>query len=460
MKVLHVSDFITSMKGELIKGNFNGLIDNVTIKPIKIKNRTLYFDINKYKSVNFHSLSNIYSFTVVTNSLEKFKNLGENITLIKVNNITAAYRSFIDYYRNLFNIPVIGVTGTCGKTTTKEMIKHILLSKYNNLVTTYRSKNQRPYNLGYLQQIDMSTQIAAIEMGVTWPNDLLIYCRYFKPQIGIITNIGIDHLDQCNTPENYLKAKSRLLEGMDYKGTLILNSDDQNIKKINLSIYKGKVIYFGLNEHADFAGLSLQPTDNGMKFTLKHHNQYYDASIPVFGDFNVNNALAAIAASYEAGINIEDAIEQLKSFKNIEKHFQILHGLKGCTIIDDTWSTNPTSATEALKTLKKYSGGKKTVAILGRMNLLGKRTKESHKIVGSLIAELGINTLITMDKTSKYIASGAQEKGMDKDGIYVCNSINEVMDILNSILDENTIVLVKTSMFDSYGELMNNLTLK
>jgi UDP-N-acetylmuramoyl-tripeptide--D-alanyl-D-alanine ligase len=325
----------------------------------------------------------------------------------------------------------------------------MLSLKYSNIVATFKSRNQRPFNLGYMLEIDDSTQIAAMEMGITWPGDLPIYCRYFKPQIGVITNIGIDHLSDCKTLENYIKEKSKLLVGMGNKGTLILNADDENIKKISLSSFKGKVVYFGFNKMADFMGSDLRRVENGIEFTLTHDNKSYKVFIPVLGDVNAYNALAAIAAVYEIGIGIEEEIEKLKSYKNVEKHLEIRKGIKGCTIIDDTWSSNPTAADAAIRILKDYSEDKKTVAVLGRMPLLGGYTTKFHKELGETIAELGINYLVTTDEISKNIGLGAQEKGMNVNCIYSCNDLNQVMKVLNNLLDENTVVLVKTAMLDS-----------
>lgn len=461
MKNLQLSDIIAkSIHGEIMQGPRNGIIDNVAIKPQNIKNNTLYFNIHKNLVINFKSIPKNNLIVIVTDSLRRFKGLGDNITLIKVKNINDAYWNFIDYYRNQFDIPVIGVTGTCGKTTTKEMIKHILSLKYRNIVATYKSFNGGQRSLKYLMQVDEYTQAVVMEMSGAYTNNLIFYGKYFKPQIGIITTIGVDHLSSLKTHENYIKEKAKLLDGLDNKGILILNADDENIKKISLANYKGKVIYFGFNATADYAGSNLRTSANGIEFTLRHDNKNYKVSIPVFGDFNAYNALAAIAATCEAEIKIEKAVESLKSYTNIERHVQLCKGIKGCSIIDDTWSTNPTSAAAAIGLLKKYSEGKKTIAVLGRMGLLGDYSIEFHRQIGEQIAEAGINYLITTDARSKYIGIGAREKGMNADCIYNCSNINQIMSSLDTLLDENTIVLVKTSMLDSYGSLTDKLIIK
>jgi UDP-N-acetylmuramoyl-tripeptide--D-alanyl-D-alanine ligase len=461
LKNLQLSHIIAKgICGEIIQGPRNGIINNVATRLRNIKNNTLYFNIDKNLVIDYKSIPKNNLSVIVTDNPKKFKDLGENTTLVKVKNINYAYWKFIDYYRSQFKIPVIGVTGTCGKTTTKEMIKHILSSKYRKVVATYKSFNYRSCNLKYLMKINEITQAAVIEMGITYPGDLPIYCRYFRPQIGVITTIGVDHLNKCKTLENYIKEKSKLLSGLRNKGTLILNADDENTNKISLRSYKGKVVYFGFNKPADYAGSHLKTSENGIDFTLRHGNKDYSVSIPIFGDFNANNALAAIAAACETGIKIEDAVEKLRSYKNIEKHVQLRKGIKGCTIIDDTWSTNPTSAAAAIEMLRKHSGGRKTIAVLGRMNLLGNHSIEFHRKIGKQIAEAGINYLITTDAASKYIGKGAKENGMSADCIYNCHNIDTIMNTIDALLDENTVVLLKTSMLDSYAGLTDKLIIK
>ena len=167
MKNLQLSHIIAKcIHGKVIQGPSNLIIDNVAIRSQNIRNKTLYFNLNKNQTIDFKSIPKNNQLAIVTNNPGRFKNLGKNITLVKVENSYSAYWRFIDYYRSQFKIPVIGVTGTCGKTTTKEMLKHILSSKYKNIVATYKSFNYRSCNLKYLMEIDETTQAAAIEMGI------------------------------------------------------------------------------------------------------------------------------------------------------------------------------------------------------------------------------------------------------------------------------------------------------
>ncbi len=156
--------------------------------------------------------------------------------------IGQAYWTFIDYYRNLFQIPVVALTGTCGKTTTKEMIKHIASREWN-VQASVSSKNEPRQSLPYLTGIDKSTEAAIFELGLGNTGNIKHQCMIYQPTIGIITNIGVHHLDGCGNLEGYIKAKAEILEGISEGGTLIINADDENTKKNTLAYFQRENYY-------------------------------------------------------------------------------------------------------------------------------------------------------------------------------------------------------------------------
>jgi UDP-N-acetylmuramoyl-tripeptide--D-alanyl-D-alanine ligase len=192
MKRLSVSTIAQQIGGVIIQGSENLLVNNFAYHIKKVKQCTVYFDLLHEKTAASGYYFKNTLCAVVTDELERFVRCGENVTIIYVKDIDKAYWKLIDAYRVMFTIPVIGVTGTCGKTTTKEMIKHILEEKYK-VNATYKSFNAEFRHLGYLLKIDEDTQAAVYEMGVASPGNLKVSCRYFKPQVGVITNIGVDH---------------------------------------------------------------------------------------------------------------------------------------------------------------------------------------------------------------------------------------------------------------------------
>jgi len=459
MKSLPLRTIISEIGGEVLQGTEDITISSFVMKRRRLSQGVLLFDIYQSEEKKQSITLNNCQCAVVTERPADFSAIGENITVIRVEDINKAYWKFVDFYRSLFDIPVIGVTGTCGKTTTKEMIKHILSGSLK-VNATYKSYNSAFRHLGYLLSIDDDTQAAVFEMGVAYPGDLLLSSRYFKPQVGVITNIGVDHLRGFGTLDAYIKGKAEFLEGLGYTGTLILNADDENIKKIDLSIFCGNIVYFGFCHRAHFKILKIWHIKRGMKFSLQYRDKVYDFFIPGHAEFNVYNAAAAIAAANAVGFDIEEAGHRLQSFKNVEKHFELNEGINGSTVVDDTWSTNPTSALSALKLLKRLSQGKKTIAVLGKMSLLGKHSKELHYDIGVKVAQLGIDQLVALGDGAGDIARGALENGMSKHDVFFCRNSEHAYEVLKRLLDSNTMALVKTSMLASYKDLMDKIIRK
>ena len=459
MKRLPLKLIIASLNGSILQGTDNLIIQDLVTRISRINRDTLLFDLHYDKSINLTKCQKNFSYAIVTDRPASFAGLSENITILRVAEINEAYLKFVDFYRNSLNIPVIGVTGTCGKTTTKEMIKHILAGTYK-VNATYKSYNALFRNFGYLLEIDEDTQAAVYEMGVAYPGDLKTSCRYFKPQVGIITNIGIDHLQGLGTLDAYIKAKAEILEGMGFKGTLILNADDANIQKIDLTQFQGQVSYFGSGDRVHFRVMNLAHEKGFLKFTLQYQDRSYQVLIPGLAEFNAYNATAAIAAAHAIGLPVAEAVARLASFQNVEKHFEFKTGINGSTIIDDTWSTNPTSTEAALKLLKSLSEGRRTIAVLGKMSLLGRQSSKYHSQIGAKLADLGIDQLIVIGEGADEIGHGAIANGMDQKNVYFSKDPDATYAILQKSLDQNSIALVKTSMLVSSQDLMERIICK
>lgn len=171
--------------------------------------------------------------------------------IIMVKDLKESFFKFTSYYRHLFHIPVVAITGTCGKSTTKEMLKHILEDTHN-VQATISSKNADYYNLSYLLGMDEETDVAVFETAVSKTGDMMQSCKYFYPTIGIMTMIDVDHTDQIRSFHDYLAEKAKIMEGMNNEGTLILNSDDPYLSNIDTSKFKGEILTFGKNKNATF----------------------------------------------------------------------------------------------------------------------------------------------------------------------------------------------------------------
>lgn len=232
MKPIQVKDIRKLLQGELISGSELWNVRNAIYynRHGLTKRNTLMF-VSRSDSVNWHEINTKGPSLVISDKpSSELKNALSDTTVIKVRSLVQAYWKFMDYYRNLFQIPVVSITGTCGKTTTKEMIKHILMKDWN-VQASISSKNEPRQSLPYLTGIDQNTKAAVFELGLGNSGNIKHQCMIYQPTIGIITNIGVHHLDGCGNLEGYIKAKSEIVDGIKPNGTLILNADDANTKK-------------------------------------------------------------------------------------------------------------------------------------------------------------------------------------------------------------------------------------
>lgn len=448
MKPLILKDVMRNIDGETFKENVEDLqIKFVSTVSKIIQPNTLLFDFEKKQQKNVDHFKNNGPVIVVSKKPRRFRKVYPYIIPVKVNSIKKAYRKFLSYYRNLFDIPFVGITGTCGKTTTKDMITNIL-SVDHDVVSTYRNNNLLMHNLHYLMSVDNHTDAAVIEMPVGAPGQVTESLRYFKPQIRMILNIDINHLDFCKTPQKYLEAKAEMIKGMDKeRDILILNGDDDNIKKIDVSHVKRK-IYFGIgNDDADFNAKDITMMDEGIRFIIQYNGVSYPAYISGLGQHNVYNMLAAVAASVQMGIDIETAIIRLQDFIHLEGHMEIKDGLNGSTLIDDTWNNSPLGMRIALETLEKFKHSKKSVAILGYMGVMGdsQYAKNEYAKIGKKVVETELDVLIAPGEASKIIGEEAIKNGMNPENVYYCKSPKDVYNTLQALLDDQTILLLKYS---------------
>lgn len=447
MKPLYLNDILAPIEGKLIQGSGNPLIKRVITASKRFKDNTMLLDLNKRDKIDREAYQKYKSLVIVTDRPEQAVRPGADVYVVKVENVFTAYSKFIRYYRGLFDIPVIGITGTAGKTTTKEMVKYIL-KKDRVVLSTYRSENSAALNLYYLLRMNDRTEAAVFEIAVIKPGDVRSSCLHFQPQIRVLLNIGIHHLKACQTPEIYQKTKEEILEGLDpVNGVLILNSDDRNIRKIDAGKLKGKIIYFGLGCQADFRAADVRYGRGGMEFTLHCRDGSFPVYVPGYGQHNVYNALAAIAAASEAGISIREACGRLESFEPVVEHLEFRTGVNGCTVIDDTWNSSPLSIAAALQVLRDVSRRRRKIAVLSYIPQLGegKWADKEYAKMGQRVVESGVDLLIVAGNEAREIGRRALEMGMDKSKVFFCNTGTEVYDVLRPYLKARAVILLKVT---------------
>lgn len=334
----------------------------------------------------------------------------ENIVVVKVKDTLKAYQELAVYYRMQFNIPVIAVTGSTGKTTTKDIIAAALGSSMK-VLKSYANFNNEIGVPATLFQLNSSYQAVVLEMGMRGLGQIKELAQIARPTIGVVTNVGKTHIELLQSVENIAKAKQELIDELPEKSTAILNCDDKYVEQM-ASAAKGEVIFYGFSDKAQIRAENARQEEKGIVFTCLDsiNNNSYEVFVPVLGMHNVYNTLCAISVATVLGIE-KDAV--LAGLQNVEFSAmrQNIEQIYGMTFVDDTYNANPDSMRAALELLSNLPG-KRKIAVLGDMLELGEIANEEHAELGRIVSETGVNVLITVGSKSYHTSAKAAELGV------------------------------------------------
>ena len=360
--------------------------------------------------------------------------------LVGVDDSLSALQQLAAEYRKRFELPVIGITGSSGKTTTKDFTAGVLSAKYDVLKTTGNLNNEIGLPLTILQ-LEKHHRAAVLEMGMSARGEITTLCEIADPSIGVITNIGEAHIEQLGSIEAIAEAKGELLDYLGSGGVAVLNGDDPRLLNLGKR-FPGKAYYYGFNQ-GDIKGLQLSQRGEKSFFRARFPDNtegWFESPLP--GRESVSNALAALTVGYILELNLPQMHEGLKSAQSTAGRFQVLHNQQGIGIIDDSYNANPSSVRAALRLLYEL-GGHKTVAVLGDMLELGFSAREAHLSCGRYAAECGIGCLVAVGELARGFAEGARRAGLK---VYTCADHDQALEVLSGMaLDEKWFILIKGS---------------
>ena len=337
---------------------------------------------------------------------------GKTPVVIRVKNTLKALQELALFYRKKMPVKVIGITGTNGKSTTKEMTAAITEKKFKTIKTKGNLNNHigLPLNIFDLSKTD---EIAVMEMGMSAAGEIKRLAEIAKPEIGVVTNISEGHLVHLKTLKKVQAAKGELFDSLSEKETAIVNADDPLVLELAKSV-RAKVITYGIYKGADIKAENICPMDReGFKLSVNFSGKNIPMCIPFLGECNIYNALAAIATSWSLGIAPDDIKEGLMAAKLLANRFEVSEH-RGVTIINDSYNANPRSMKEALKILAKYKCKGRRFFIVGEMLELGDLSKPAHKALGVDVAKYSIDYLVTVGDFSSHVAKSAVASGMNK----------------------------------------------
>ncbi|WP_243456112.1 YheC/YheD family protein [Lysinibacillus fusiformis] len=349
------------------------------------------------------------------------------------------------------SLPIIAITGSAGKTTTKAFVGSILSKKWN----VFESKdywNTTEHTKKHKEEINDTHQAVVLEYGMAYPGIITNHCSIIQPNISIVTNIGLAHVGNFDGDvRGVAKAKSELIHGMDQQGLLIVNQDDDNSRYLETQQFKGKIITVGIKKEADYRAYDLQYKDVGMSFKMKLHGQEIDLYIPILGEHHVYNALNAVAVADLLGFSPLD-IQAGLNFKKPPRRLTIYNCRDDITVIDDTVHSHPQGVRAALDVLTNIATNRK-VAIIGQMRELGVLREEEYRKVGEYVHEIGIDEFITYGFRTDEMSNAAIAKGMDPARVHHFINKDQLHVLLEKLIKPHDTILVKgaskTNMFET-----------
>ena len=313
-------------------------------------------------------------------------------------------------YRSQYHPKVVGVTGSVGKTTTKQMT-YAAIAGFGNTIKTEGNQNNELGLPRTMFRIGKETQYAVVEMGMSHAGEIERLSKCARPDVGIITCIGVSHIGNLGSQENICKAKLEICAGLPEGAPLVLNGDDPFLRKAVLPDHV-RPVWFSLgDENADVCALSIQQDEKGMSFVLEDHEEgTFLVKIPAMGRHNVANALAAYCAATRLGLNARRVIAGLADFEQTGMRQKVVHA-RGVDVIEDCYNANPDSMKAALAMFREYPC-KRRFALLGDMLELGDISRAAHEEVGRQAVENKVDYLVTYGEQAKRIAVVAAAKGL------------------------------------------------
>lgn len=411
MYPLRLRQIATLLQGKILRGDPDLVLTNVYYRRGRhINARTLFFfyDSRGRKRPDLHDLSP----GAVVTSRALLPHVPARLPVIVVDNPFRALWKLARWQRNRLTLPVVGITGSAGKSTTTAMTAAILSRVYPTLHTVGNLNTTAWYPFQLLR-VSPRHRAIVLEMGMNRLGDIRQHSRAARPRIAVITNVGEAHVGSLgNSLDNVVRAKQEILEGLSPNGTLVLNADDERSRRIDTRKVRGRVVTFGIKNPADYRAKDVRYTLTGMRFTVTLRGKSHTFDLPVFGEHMVYNALAAIAVADLLGVSPAAMRAGLRRFRPPKMRLQMIRGKQGRLLINDAYNANPSAMIAGLSILPHLPHRGKRIAVLGDMKELGALTHAGHARVGRYIAaHRPVDVLVTVGRYGRIIAEAARERG-------------------------------------------------
>ena len=450
--MFEVKDVIKICNAKLLQGDINLSCDSFCTDTRNIKENDVYVAIKgeNFDGNDFYidALDKGASICILEKSVD-VEDTYKNKTILVVENSIKALQELARYKISKFNGKVIAVTGSVGKTSTKDMIYSVVSTKYNTLRNIGNKNNHLGLPLTILSHTNEEVMI--LEMGMNNFKEISLLTNIAKPDIAVITNIGTAHIGNLGSRENILKAKLEIIEGLKKDGKLIINNDNDMLHNYYLENESDYIVTVGIENDSHYNASDVKYTEVGSSFNIENNSIFVNVpSVPF-----VYNALIAYAVGKELNISNELIKKGIENFTLTKNRLEILENKKGITIINDSYNASYDSVVAALDTLKERKE-KRKIAVLGDILELGSYSEEIHRSLANKIIDCNLDILVLVGKEVNYLLDELTLKEYNKD-IYLFSKQEETYELLDDILKKEDVVLLKASHSIKLTEVVNYL---
>ncbi|HOQ76318.1 MAG TPA: UDP-N-acetylmuramoyl-tripeptide--D-alanyl-D-alanine ligase [Thermoclostridium sp.] len=374
---------------------------------------------------------------------EKGASIPDGVPAVLVEDTLKALGRLAEYHRSRFDIPVVAVTGSVGKTSTKEMIAATLSAKFRVHKTKGNFNNEIGLPLSVLE-LDDSHRAAVFEMGMRGFGEIDYLSRIVRPDIAIITNIGISHIERLGSRQNILKAKLEIIHWLKDDGHVILNGDDKLLSGLR-GLLEQKTLFYGMDESCDVRATDLlSKGEEGVSFSVRYRNREHRYFVPAPGIHNVQNALAAISTALVLGFDDETIEKGLLEYSGDRMRMNITE-TDGIKVINDAYNAAPASVSSALRVLCEIGANRRKWAVLGDMLELGDWAEDAHREIGMQVAEAGIDYLVGVGDLARWYVEGALDHGMPLENTRLFQDADDARSYISQRIARGDVILFKGS---------------
>ncbi|MDU4892416.1 MAG: UDP-N-acetylmuramoyl-tripeptide--D-alanyl-D-alanine ligase [Clostridium sp.] len=454
MDNIKLQDIVKAIGGKLLVEGKQRDFSRVVIDSRKVNKGDIFFAI---KGENFDAhkfVDNVLengAGLVIVHKEEEYKSFSEDSSIVLVEDTKKALLDLASFYIDTLDIKVVGITGSTGKTSTKDLIAAALSEKYKVFKTKGNFNNDIGMPLMILE-LNKDYEVAILEMGMSNLGEIETLARVAKPDIAVITNIGTSHMENLKTRDNILKAKLEITTLFNENNVLIVNGENDKLHDLESNNYK--IVKIGTESDYNFKGCRIIINKDNIEFSVKENGRAIDQTIfvPVPGKHNVLNSLLAVAVARHLGVSYEEIAEGIKNLEATSMRLDVIKH-EGYTIINDAYNASPDSMIAALEVLKTYEGRK--IAVLGTMKELGEESPKAHEEVAKYAKDSKVDMLITLGEFNSDF-----EAGFGSENFKAFDSIEDIVHYLKQNLKDGDVLLVKASRSMKFENIINELQKK